>query len=173
VRDATSWTQAIDCFEKVLKAFPKNYETRKILGSLYGVSDNKVKKAKGMQYLERVTREKPEDLEAWMELAKLKEQACKEEALKVCRCNPRCQPLSFCVLSPVYPSISSCHLTSIYRLFLVFSLLFVFSFFIAPFVPVSICVEGLIAGSWHLLVAPRTIACAPLRCCVCWTIARV
>ena len=32
--------QAVQCFEKVLKAQPGNYETMKILGSLYATADD-------------------------------------------------------------------------------------------------------------------------------------
>ena len=34
------WCQAVQCFEKVLKAQPGNYETMKILGSLYATADD-------------------------------------------------------------------------------------------------------------------------------------
>ncbi len=37
--------QAANCFEKVLKAQPGNYETMKILGSLYATSDDPEKAA--------------------------------------------------------------------------------------------------------------------------------
>lgn len=35
---------AAQCFEKVLKAYPNNYETMKILGSLYATSDDQDKR---------------------------------------------------------------------------------------------------------------------------------
>lgn len=35
---------AAQCFEKVLKAYPNNYETIKILGSLYATSDDQEKR---------------------------------------------------------------------------------------------------------------------------------
>lgn len=35
---------AAQCFEKVLKAYPNNYETMKILGSLYAASDDQEKR---------------------------------------------------------------------------------------------------------------------------------
>lgn len=35
---------AAQCFEKVLKAYPNNYETMKILGSLYATSDDQEKR---------------------------------------------------------------------------------------------------------------------------------
>lgn len=35
---------AAQCFEKVLKAYPNNYETMKILGSLYAGSDDQEKR---------------------------------------------------------------------------------------------------------------------------------
>lgn len=35
---------AAQCFEKVLKAYPNNYETMKILGSLYATSEEQEKR---------------------------------------------------------------------------------------------------------------------------------
>lgn len=35
---------AAQCFEKALKAYPNNYETMKILGSLYATSDDQEKR---------------------------------------------------------------------------------------------------------------------------------
>lgn len=35
---------ASQCFEKVLKAYPNNYETMKILGSLYAASEDQEKR---------------------------------------------------------------------------------------------------------------------------------
>lgn len=35
---------ASQCFEKVLKAYPNNYETMKILGSLYAASEDQDKR---------------------------------------------------------------------------------------------------------------------------------
>jgi tetratricopeptide (TPR) repeat protein len=49
---------------------------------LYGQSDNAAKKEKGKAYLKQVTKQQPEDVEAWIELAKLMQHTEKVEALK-------------------------------------------------------------------------------------------
>ncbi len=41
-------------FEKVLKAYPQNYETLKILGSLYAQSDKLDKRAQAKQLFKQV-----------------------------------------------------------------------------------------------------------------------
>ena len=48
-------------------------ETLKILGSLYGQSDNKGKREKAAQHLKRVSELKPQDIDNWIELAMLLE----------------------------------------------------------------------------------------------------
>uniref|UniRef100_A0A0L8GE16 RNA polymerase-associated protein CTR9 homolog n=1 Tax=Octopus bimaculoides TaxID=37653 RepID=A0A0L8GE16_OCTBM len=62
------------CFEKVLKAQPGNYETMKILGSLYANSEDVAKRDTAKQHLRKVTEQFPEDVEAWIELAQILEQ---------------------------------------------------------------------------------------------------
>jgi RNA polymerase-associated protein CTR9 len=57
---------AAQCFEKVLKAQPGNYETMKILGSLYATSDNEEKRKIAVNHLKKVTEQYPEDVEAWI-----------------------------------------------------------------------------------------------------------
>jgi tetratricopeptide (TPR) repeat protein len=57
---------AAQCFEKVLKAQPGNYETMKILGSLYATSDNEEKRKIAVTHLKKVTEQYPEDVEAWI-----------------------------------------------------------------------------------------------------------
>ena len=57
---------AAQCFEKVLKAQPGNYETMKILGSLYANSDNEDKRRIAVTHLKKVTEQYPEDVEAWI-----------------------------------------------------------------------------------------------------------
>merc|ERR1740129_1102728 len=64
---------ASQCFEKVLKAQPGNYETMKILGSLYASSDNEEKREIAKSHLRKVTEQFPEDVEAWIELAQILE----------------------------------------------------------------------------------------------------
>ena len=61
------------CFEKVLKANPANYETMKILGSLYAQSDDPEKLNQAKSHLKKVTEQFPEDVEAWIELAQILE----------------------------------------------------------------------------------------------------
>ena len=47
---------------------PNNYETMKILGSLYANSPDAAKKEKARDLLKRVTEQFPDDVEAWIEL---------------------------------------------------------------------------------------------------------
>ena len=48
---------AAQCFEKVLKAQPGNYETMKILGSLYASSSSQSKRDLAKQHLKKVINE--------------------------------------------------------------------------------------------------------------------
>lgn len=65
---------AAQCFEKVLKAQPGNYETMKILGSLYASSSSQSKRDIAKSHLKKVTEQFPDDVEAWIELAQILEQ---------------------------------------------------------------------------------------------------
>ncbi|KAG1676690.1 RNA polymerase-associated protein CTR9 [Nymphon striatum] len=65
---------ATQCFEKVLKVQPGNYETMKILGSLYANSPSQTKKDVARLHLKKVTEQFPDDVEAWIELAQILEQ---------------------------------------------------------------------------------------------------
>ncbi|ETE62950.1 RNA polymerase-associated protein CTR9-like protein [Ophiophagus hannah] len=65
---------ASQCFEKVLKAYPNNYETMKILGSLYAASEDQDKRDIAKGHLKKVTEQYPDDVEAWIELAQILEQ---------------------------------------------------------------------------------------------------
>lgn len=65
---------AAQCFEKVLKVQPNNYETMKILGSLYASSTSQSKRDTAKNYLKKVTEQVPDDVEAWIELAQILEQ---------------------------------------------------------------------------------------------------
>ncbi|CAB3985096.1 RNA polymerase-associated CTR9 homolog [Paramuricea clavata] len=69
------------CFEKVLKAMPGNYETMKILGSLYSNSEDMEKKETAKSHLKKVTEQYPDDVEAWIELAGILEQTDVQAAL--------------------------------------------------------------------------------------------
>ena len=62
------------CFEKVLKSEAGNYETMKILGSLYAASEDLVKRDRAKQLLKQVTDQHPDDVEAWIEYAQILEQ---------------------------------------------------------------------------------------------------
>lgn len=66
--------QAAQCFEKVLKVQPGNYETMKILGSLYASSSSQSKRDIAKAHLKKVTEQFPDDIEAWIELAQILEQ---------------------------------------------------------------------------------------------------
>ncbi|KAM7285986.1 RNA polymerase-associated protein CTR9 homolog [Ixodes scapularis] len=72
---------AAQCFEKVLKAQPGNYETMKILGSLYANSSSQSKRDQAKTHLKKVTEQFPEDVEAWIELAQILEQSDVQAAL--------------------------------------------------------------------------------------------
>ena len=68
-----SHPQAIQCFEKVLASQPNNYETMKILGSLYANSKVASQLVEAKKLLEKVTHQYPDDVEAWIELASILE----------------------------------------------------------------------------------------------------
>lgn len=67
-------TISAQCFEKVLKVQPGNYETMKILGSLYASSSSQSKRDTAKNHLKKVTEQFPDDVEAWIELAQILEQ---------------------------------------------------------------------------------------------------
>ena len=64
---------AAQCFEKVLKLYPNNYEALKILGSIYANSKDIEKRELAKQNLKKVTDQFPDDFEAWVELAQILE----------------------------------------------------------------------------------------------------
>ena len=72
---------AAQCFEKVLKALPNNYESMKILGSLYSLSKSMEKREQAKKLLENVTKQQPDDIEAWIELAQILEDTDVQAAL--------------------------------------------------------------------------------------------
>lgn len=72
---------AAQCFEKVLKAYPNNYETMKILGSLYATLDDQEKRDIAKEHLKKVTVQYSDDVEAWIELAQILEQTDIQGAL--------------------------------------------------------------------------------------------
>ncbi|KAI7814283.1 RNA polymerase-associated protein CTR9 homolog [Triplophysa rosa] len=72
---------AAQCFEKVLKAYPNNYETMKILGSLYATSDDQEKRDIAKEHLKKVTVQYSDDVEAWIEVAQILEQTDIQGAL--------------------------------------------------------------------------------------------
>lgn len=79
------YDQAITAFETVLKTNPDNNETLKILASLYARSNSQTKKEQARNYLKKVTEHKPEDVEAWIELASLTEQNDTQTAMAAYR----------------------------------------------------------------------------------------
>ena len=81
--------QAIQCFEKVLASQPNNYETLKILGSLYANSKVASQVAQAKKLLEKVTQQYPDDVEAWIELASI---------LEATDVSVRCLSLTVCVI---------------------------------------------------------------------------
>ncbi|KAL4224746.1 protein required for normal CLN1 and CLN2 G1 cyclin expression [Mactra antiquata] len=72
---------ASQCFEKVLKAQSNNYEAMKILGSLYSSSHEQSRKETAKAHLKKVTEQFPDDVEAWIELAQILQQADVQGAL--------------------------------------------------------------------------------------------
>lgn len=72
---------AAQCFEKVLKAQSGNYETMKILGSLYANHAEQEKRDIAKQHMKKVTEQFPDDVEAWIELAQILEQTDVQGAL--------------------------------------------------------------------------------------------
>ncbi|XP_025191695.1 RNA polymerase-associated protein CTR9 homolog [Melanaphis sacchari] len=72
---------ATKCFERVLKTEPENYETMKILGSIYADSKYQQERDIAKKYLKKVTEYNPDDLEACVELAKILEQSDLKESL--------------------------------------------------------------------------------------------
>lgn len=73
---------AAQCFEKVLKVQPGNYETMKILGSLYANSQSQSKRDIAKNHLRKVTEQFPDDVEAWIELAQILEQSDLQSSLQ-------------------------------------------------------------------------------------------
>jgi RNA polymerase-associated protein CTR9 len=69
----SDFENAAVCFEKVLKTSPGNYESLKILASIYSKSKDHEKREIAKQNLKKVTEQCPDDVEAWIELAQLLE----------------------------------------------------------------------------------------------------
>lgn len=79
------YESAIPNFETVLKSNPENHETLKILASLYARSNSQSKREQAKAYLKKVTEKRPEDIDAWVELASLIEQTDTNLALAAYR----------------------------------------------------------------------------------------
>lgn len=79
------YESAIQAFETVLKTNPDNHETLKVLASLYARTSSHSKKELARNYLKKVTENRPEDVEAWVELASLTEQHDTQIALSAYR----------------------------------------------------------------------------------------
>ncbi|MFH4984632.1 hypothetical protein AB6A40_011341 [Gnathostoma spinigerum] len=73
------YDNAIGCFEKVLKVYPQNYDTLKVLGSLYAHSEPTdpneriERRNKARELLKKVVDLCPDDIEALIDLAQLTE----------------------------------------------------------------------------------------------------
>lgn len=76
---------ATQAFETVLKTNPDNHETLKVLASLYARSPSNTKKEQARIYLKKVTENRPDDVEAWVEYASLCEQNDTQTALTAYR----------------------------------------------------------------------------------------
>ncbi|KAL5244033.1 hypothetical protein ACI65C_011443 [Semiaphis heraclei] len=66
---------AAQCFEKALKAQPEDYDSMKVLGSLYANSKNQQKRDIAKTYLKKITEHSPDDVNAWIDLAQILEQS--------------------------------------------------------------------------------------------------
>lgn len=75
------YDSAIQAFETVLKTNPDNHETLKVLASLYARSNSQSKKEQARDFLKKVTENRPDDVEGWVELASLCEQHDTQAAL--------------------------------------------------------------------------------------------
>ena len=72
-------SKACQCFESVLEKHPSNYETLKILGSIY---TKQHKKEQALEKLNQVVKANPDDAEAWIEIAQLLEISKPKQALE-------------------------------------------------------------------------------------------
>ena len=84
-----NFEEAINSFEKVLSAYPDDWETLKILGSIYArwqgpIEDDKQRESrkKALEFLTKVHNKKPDDIEVILELAQLQESTRPDESLK-------------------------------------------------------------------------------------------
>lgn len=72
---------ATQCFENVLKVNPNDYESMKVLGSLYAATSSQTKREQALNYFKKVTEQNPKDHTAWIELASISEQKDTQLAL--------------------------------------------------------------------------------------------
>jgi RNA polymerase-associated protein CTR9 len=72
-------SKACQCFEAVLEKHPSNYETLKVLGSIY---TKQHKKEQALEKLYQVVKSNPDDAEAWIEIAQLLEISKPKQALE-------------------------------------------------------------------------------------------
>ena len=73
--------QAILNFEKILKEYPNEHDTMRLLGHLYSESSDREKVKIAKTYLEKVTEANPRDWEAMIDYAQVLEQFHPEKAL--------------------------------------------------------------------------------------------
>ncbi|CBY09563.1 unnamed protein product [Oikopleura dioica] len=77
--------QAIILFEKILKEYPNEHDTMKVLGHLYANSTDPEKCAMAKTHLEKVVAANPKDWEALIDYAQVLEQFTPEKALETYR----------------------------------------------------------------------------------------
>ncbi|CAF0835802.1 unnamed protein product [Didymodactylos carnosus] len=69
----SDFTNASDCFEKILKVHPNDHESMKILASIYAESSEIEKRDKAREYLKKVTQHDIHDIDSWIQLAEILE----------------------------------------------------------------------------------------------------
>ena len=77
--------QAIILFEKILKEYPNEHDTMKVLGHLYANSVDPEKCSMAKTHLEKVVAANPKDWEALIDYAQVLEQFTPEKALETYR----------------------------------------------------------------------------------------
>ncbi|CAF0874480.1 unnamed protein product [Didymodactylos carnosus] len=69
----SDFTNASDCFERILKVHPNDHESMKILASIYCESSEIDKRDKAREYLKKVTQHDTHDIDSWIQLAEILE----------------------------------------------------------------------------------------------------
>ena len=95
----------------MLAAQPNNYETLKILGSLYANSKVPGQLVEAKKLLEKVTQQYPDDVEAWIELASILEAT---DVSVRCLCMYVCLYICMSVYVCVYVCECACACVCVY-----------------------------------------------------------